>query len=146
MFYHDAAEESLAGTKYPIVLYLHGNSGSRATPHRRELYKLLQSLDYHVIAVDYRAFADSTCAVLSEKAAVQDALTAYQYIRKSSNYASNVIIWGHSVGAGVATGLTSQLCWVQQPPDRLILESPFNNIRDEIRHHPLAFVCQYSWK
>ncbi len=26
------------------------------------------------------------------------------------------------------------------PPDALILESPFNNIRDEIREHPMSFL------
>lgn len=39
---------------YPIVLYLHGNSGSRATDHRVELYQLLQSFNYNVITLDYR--------------------------------------------------------------------------------------------
>lgn len=38
----------------PIVLYLHGNSGSRAGSHRIELYKILQSLNYHVVTMDYR--------------------------------------------------------------------------------------------
>ena len=39
---------------HPIVLYLHGNSGTRATRHRMEMYKLLQSLDYHIVTLDYR--------------------------------------------------------------------------------------------
>ena len=38
----------------PIILYLHGNSGSRAGSHRIELYKILQSLNYHVVTMDYR--------------------------------------------------------------------------------------------
>lgn len=39
---------------HPIILYLHGNSGSRAGSHRIELYKILQSLNYHVVTMDYR--------------------------------------------------------------------------------------------
>ena len=38
----------------PIILYLHGNTGSRAREHRIELYKVLQKLNYHVICFDYR--------------------------------------------------------------------------------------------
>jgi abhydrolase domain-containing protein 12 len=38
----------------PIVLYLHGNTGSRAREHRIELYKVLQKLNYHIICFDYR--------------------------------------------------------------------------------------------
>lgn len=46
-------EDSLADG-LPIVVYLHGNSGSRASPHRVELYTILQELNYHVITADYR--------------------------------------------------------------------------------------------
>lgn len=47
-------EEILRNAKQPVFLYMHGNSGNRASSHRLELYKLFQSLDYHVIAFDYR--------------------------------------------------------------------------------------------
>lgn len=39
----------------PAILYMHGNSGSRAAGHRVELYKVLRNLNYHVIAFDYRS-------------------------------------------------------------------------------------------
>lgn len=40
----------------------------------------------------------------------------------------------------VAIKMVAQLCAVKQSPDRLILESPFNNIRDVFRNHPLTQV------
>ena len=46
-------EKSLSDGR-PIILYLHGNTGSRAREHRVELYKILQNLNYHVICFDYR--------------------------------------------------------------------------------------------
>lgn len=46
-------EKSLMKDK-PIFLYLHGNRLSRAAYYRVELYRLLRSQDYHVIAMDYR--------------------------------------------------------------------------------------------
>lgn len=46
-------DESLS-KNFPIIVYLHGNSGSRANAHRLELYKIFQSMQYHVISFDYR--------------------------------------------------------------------------------------------
>ena len=47
-------EESLSHGE-PIILYMHGNSGSRGSAHRLELYTLLRNMNYHVIAFDYRS-------------------------------------------------------------------------------------------
>ena len=38
----------------PVLLYLHGNTSSRAVSHRVELYNVLRKLDWHVVAFDYR--------------------------------------------------------------------------------------------
>ena len=90
--------EALA-KNYPIIIYCHGNSGSRAGAHRMELYKILQSLDYHVISFDYRGYADSTQVVMSESGVVTDAKAVHSHIRKFSRD-SPVFIWGHSLGTG----------------------------------------------
>lgn len=37
-----------------VFLYLHGSAGSRTSEHRTRIYKLLNKLNYHVIAFDYR--------------------------------------------------------------------------------------------
>ena len=47
-------EDAFSDKSFPIIVYLHGNSGSRAGSHRIELYKILQSLEYHVLTLDYR--------------------------------------------------------------------------------------------
>lgn len=139
--FSENTETSLANGN-PIVLYLHGNSGSRATGHRVELYKLLQFHNYHVIAFDYRGFADSSQVLMSENGATIDAIRVYEYIRLFSGK-STVIVWGHSLGSAVAIKMGASLCAVKQSPDRLILESPFNNIRDVFRNHPLTLVRYY---
>lgn len=51
----EAYEAVLNNAKQPVFLYMHGNSGNRASSHRLELYKLFQALDYHVICFDYRS-------------------------------------------------------------------------------------------
>ncbi|KAK5982725.1 Lysophosphatidylserine lipase ABHD12, partial [Trichostrongylus colubriformis] len=52
-------EKSLALTKHPVVVYLHGNSCDRTFSHRVELYNTLNKLDYHVVTFDYRGYGDS---------------------------------------------------------------------------------------
>ena len=45
-----------------------------------------------------------------------------------------------SLGTGVASHLVSLLCQEGAPPAGLVLESPFNNIFDEVRNHPMSWV------
>lgn len=52
-------------------------------------------------------------------------------------------IWGHSLGTGVATNLVRRLCERETPPDALILESPFTNIREEAKSHPFSVIYRY---
>ena len=47
--------ESRLASGAPIIFYNHGNSGSRAGPHRVELYKVLRKIGYHVVCFDYRS-------------------------------------------------------------------------------------------
>lgn len=89
-------EEILRKTKDPIVLYLHGNTGTRANGHRVDLYKTLRRLGYHVIAMDYRGFADSSDISPTEGGCVSDALAMYRYIKNLTN--SPVFVYGHSLG------------------------------------------------
>lgn len=89
-------EQILRKTKDPIVLYFHGNTGSRGNKHRVELYVTLRKLGYHVIAIDYRGFADSSVHSPTEKGCVSDALATYKYVKNLTNNA--IYIYGHSLG------------------------------------------------
>lgn len=53
--------EKLLSHGEPIVIYMHGNSGTRANAHRIELYHILQDINCHVIAVDYRSMLFEKC-------------------------------------------------------------------------------------
>lgn len=107
-----------------VILYMHGNSGSRAGEHRKELYLALQNQDYHVVAFggnkfniiyhaflsffttklsDYRGYADSKQIPPSETSTVQDGLFVYKWIRSVLGSTSNgvhIFVWGHSLGTG----------------------------------------------
>ncbi|XP_077351078.1 lysophosphatidylserine lipase ABHD12 [Festucalex cinctus] len=133
--------ESTLSSAHPAILYLHGNTGTRGGDHRVELYKVLSSSGYHVLAFDYRGWGDSD-GWPSEGGMTADALLVYGWLKERRG-PRQVYIWGHSLGTGVATNLARRLCDAGSPPDALILESPFTNIREEARSHPFATVYRY---
>ncbi|KAH8415873.1 hypothetical protein KR222_002339 [Zaprionus bogoriensis] len=120
-----------------VVIYLHGNTATRGSGHRSEVYKLLRNLNYHVFTFDYRGYGDSDRVSPTEEGVVRDALSVFEYV---ANQTSNpIFIWGHSLGTGVATHMVARLASMKERgPRGVILESPFTNIRDEIRLHPFS--------
>ena len=51
----EAYESVLQKSNHPVFIYFHGNGGNRAVSQRVQLYQILQNLDYHVIAFNYRS-------------------------------------------------------------------------------------------
>nr|XP_026484158.1 monoacylglycerol lipase ABHD12-like [Vanessa tameamea] len=131
-----------------IVLYCHGNSNHRASPHRLTLYKVFQSMNFHVITFDYRGYGDSSSVRPTEKGVVEDALQVYSWLMEclQGNDKATVILWGHSLGTAIAANLVSnldELCSNRGSaclplPKALVLEAPFNNLVNEIERHPFS--------
>ncbi len=121
----------------PIILYLHGNTGTRATYHRVELYKFLaEQRGYHVITFDYRGFGNSLCFP-SESGMMEDGYLVWRWIQQHATN-SPVFIWGHSLGSAAATYLTKELSHHQDAPSGLILDAPFTNIIEAAMSHPFS--------
>ncbi|KAF3707853.1 Monoacylglycerol lipase ABHD12 [Channa argus] len=130
--------DSTFTSAHPVILYLHGNAGTRGGDHRVQLYKVLSSLGYHVVTFDYRDGSPSEVGMTA------DALFMYDWLKRRVNKDKTPLyIWGHSLGTGVATNLVRRLCDRGSPPDALILESPFTNIREEAKSHPFSMVYRY---
>ncbi|XP_066553170.1 lysophosphatidylserine lipase ABHD12 isoform X2 [Amia ocellicauda] len=133
--------ESTFQSSHPVMLYLHGNAGTRGGDHRVQLYKVLSSLGYHVVTFDYRGWGDSD-GNPSERGMTADAIFMYEWVKQRSK-TNPLYIWGHSLGTGVATNLVRHLCDSGTPPHALILESPFTNIREEATSHPFSMIYRY---
>ncbi|XP_076018782.1 lysophosphatidylserine lipase ABHD12 [Genypterus blacodes] len=132
---------STLSSAHSVILYLHGNAGTRGGDHRVQLYKVLSSLGYHVVTFDYRGWGDSDGSP-SEGGMTSDAVFIYDWLKQRLNK-TPLYVWGHSLGTGVATNLVRRLCDRGSPPDALILESPFTNIREEAKSHPFSMVYRY---
>ncbi|KAF1376005.1 hypothetical protein PFLUV_G00226070 [Perca fluviatilis] len=125
----------------PVFIYLHGNTGTRAAPHRIGVAKVLSALGYHVLVPDYRGFGDST-GEPTEAGLTTDALYVYKWVKARSGN-SLVVIWGHSLGTGVATNAAVKLIEQGEVFDGVMLEGAFNSARQEITLHPFTW---YYWK
>uniref|UniRef100_A0A7N9AYZ5 Si:ch211-117n7.7 n=1 Tax=Mastacembelus armatus TaxID=205130 RepID=A0A7N9AYZ5_9TELE len=133
--------ENALNDRNPVFIYLHGNTGTRAAPHRVGVAKVLSALGYHVLVPDYRGFGDST-GEPTEAGLTTDALYLYNWVKVRCGN-SLVVIWGHSLGTGVATNTAVKLIEQGVVFDGIILENAFNSIRQNISANPFSW---YYWK
>lgn len=118
-------------------------AGNRGKSHRKELYQVLQNHEHHIISCDYRGFGDSTKVPrITESGVVSDALTVYKWVRQEllggvEGLQIPVFVWGHSLGAGICSHAVAKLHNLTDVPhpNGLVLESPFDNFAEELRHH-----------
>jgi fermentation-respiration switch protein FrsA (DUF1100 family) len=100
----------------PVWLYFHGNGG--ALRYRVDRFRELTAQGEGLVALSYRGYAGST-GHPSEAGLIDDARAAYDFAVKRYS-ADRVVLWGESLGSGVAIALASE-----RPVARLVLEAPF---------------------
>lgn len=129
----------------PVILYAHGNDGDRARANRRGLCSRLASqLGYHVFAIDYRGYGDSS-GWPSEQGVVQDVIALFNFI-KAMQKKSEVYLWGHSLGTGISAHAAKVLSEFNSPPSGVILEAPFLNISKAAKEYILApLILNNRW-
>jgi len=114
----------------PTLLYLHGTF--RNLPQNLPKINALREAGFAVLAVDYRGWGLSTPIVPSEQSIVQDAEMAWAELMRREARPAQRVIYGHSMGSGVAVDLASRLT-VQAQYGGLILESAFTSFADVAR-------------
>uniref|UniRef100_A0A4X2KRT7 Abhydrolase domain containing 12B n=2 Tax=Vombatus ursinus TaxID=29139 RepID=A0A4X2KRT7_VOMUR len=119
----------------PIIICLHGSAENRASHHRIKLLKVLSEGGFHVLAMDYRGFGDST-GKPTEEGLTRDTIYLYDWTKARSG-TTPVCLWGHSLGTGVATNAAKTLEERGSPVDAIVLEAPFTNIRDAFANYPI---------
>jgi pimeloyl-ACP methyl ester carboxylesterase len=111
----------------PTLLYLHGTFRNL----QENLHKIdaLRAAGFAILAVDYRGWGESTAIIPSEQSILQDAQLAWAELVRREPCPTQRVIYGHSMGSGVAVDLASHL---QSPTDYggVILESAFTSFTD----------------
>jgi fermentation-respiration switch protein FrsA (DUF1100 family) len=118
----------------PLVVVFPGNAGNRAT--RLPLGNGLAERGFCVMLGEYRGYGGNAGSP-DEASLIGDGRAMVDAARHSCGGVSGIVYFGESLGAAVAVGVA-----VDDPPDALILGSPFTSLVDVGRlHHPLLPVA-----
>jgi fermentation-respiration switch protein FrsA (DUF1100 family) len=106
-----------------VVLFFHGNAGNIS--HRLDSIRQFRDLGLAVFIIDYRGYGQSEGRT-TERGLYRDADAAWRYLTEDRGIAAaNIIVFGRSLGASVASRLAGQ-----HEPLALIVESSFTSVPD----------------
>ena len=106
--------------KFKTILIFHGNAGNLFN----RVYKLneLNKLDVNILLISWRSFSGNK-GKPTEKNLYRDADEAVKWLNNQGVISKNIILYGESLGTGVATELGTSNAF-----GGIILESPFTSI------------------
>jgi fermentation-respiration switch protein FrsA (DUF1100 family) len=109
------------GVKSDVILYFHGNAGDLSG--WKFVAEDFTAMGYNVLLIDYRGYGKSS-GTISEAGFYKDAEAAYSFLIKDKGYSpTNIILYGRSIGSGVAVDLASK-----HRCKGLVLESPYSSL------------------
>jgi len=111
----------------PTILYLHGNGGHIG--YRMYLVRHLLYQGYGVLLPDYRGYGGNP-GKPTEEGLYLDGRAAMDFLQEHAIKNSRIVLYGESLGTGVATKLASEF-----PACALILQSPFTSLPAVARFH-----------
>ncbi len=104
----------------PTILYFHGNGGGLA--NRAGRFGRYQNAGFGIFAISYRGYSGSTGSP-TEAHNIADARLAYDYLIKQSLKPSDIILFGESLGSGVAVQTAAAV-----PVAGVILDAPYTSV------------------
>jgi len=117
------------------VLLLHGNAGNIA--HRAGRLRALNQLGWGVLLLEYRGYGGNAGSP-SEAGLVMDAQAGLAALRRLGVSANRTLLWGESLGTGLAVRLGSE-----NAVAAVLLDSPYTSIADAAaRQYPFVPVRQ----
>ncbi|MEO5697448.1 MAG: alpha/beta fold hydrolase [Burkholderiaceae bacterium] len=111
----------------PTLLYLHGTFRNLYQNIRK--VESLRAAGFSIVAVEYRGWGDSSAIIPSEATIYADAKVAWDELVRRQSAPRKRVIFGHSMGSGVAVELASHR-HVGVDYGGLILESSFTRLPD----------------
>jgi fermentation-respiration switch protein FrsA (DUF1100 family) len=101
----------------PVILYFPGQAGNIGRPGRLDRYRALDEDGEGLFVVSYRGYGGSS-GTPSEAGLREDARAAYK--AAVARFGDNIVVYGESLGTGVAVGLAAEV-----PVKGVILEAPY---------------------
>lgn len=117
----------------PLVLFFSGNAGNRR--YRMPEFQVLTSVGCDVFLFDYRGYGENGGSP-SEESLAADARAVWNYATQQRQVApERIVLYGESLGSGVAVRLAAEVCDAGTPPAGIILRSTFSSLVDAGAHH-----------
>ena len=104
------------------VLFCHGNGGNLTS--RPGYYQAIRETGVNLFTFDYRGYGRSAGSP-GEAGTYLDAHAAYAWLRARGFAGGDIILWGESLGGGIASELA-----LHEPVGGLVLQSSFTSIPD----------------
>ena len=124
----------------PTIMVFHGNASS--IDSNLHIFRDLQAAGYGVWSVGYPGYP-GTEGTPTQRNLVAAALAQYEHLSEMG--VDNIVYYGTSLGAGVASQLASKY-----QPDMLIVDAPFNSVADMARKQmpflPTGILLKDKWK
>jgi len=121
-----------------VVLYLHGNGGNIA--YRAERLRRFARAGWGTLLLEYRGYGGNP-GTPTEEGLVQDAQAGLAALHRRGVASEQVLIWGESLGCGVAVRLASE-----HRVAALLLEAPYTSItalaRRQFRFVPVGLLLK----
>ena len=108
--------------KYKTILFLHGNAGS--LDNRIHKINHFKNINVNFLIIAWRGF-NGNKGKPTEKGLYDDARSAVRWLKSKGVNASDIIIYGESLGTGIATEIAQKKNFAG-----IILESPFTSMID----------------
>ena len=106
----------------PTLLYFHGNAGNLASRANRA--RRYTEAGFGLLMLSYRGYGGST-GWPSEANNIADARLAYDLLRSQGLGARDIVLYGESLGSGIAVQLA-----VEKPVGAVVLDAPYTSIVD----------------
>jgi pimeloyl-ACP methyl ester carboxylesterase len=114
-----------ADARRPVILYLHGNAANLGRRARR--FEALTRGGDGLLAVSWRGYGGSE-GEPSEAGFHEDVAAALAFLRAEGVTPDRIILYGESLGAGMAVMTAARLAEAGTPVRALILDSPYESI------------------
>jgi len=112
---------------YKTILFLHGNAGS--LENRIHKINHFKDMNVNFLLLAWRGFSGNS-GYPTEKGIYEDARSAVRWLKNNGVVEENIIIYGESLGTGVATEIAQNKNFAG-----VILESPFTSMVDAGKIH-----------
>lgn len=113
------------GAEAPVFLVFHGNAGHIG--HRSNKFSFLTGTGAGQLLAEYRGYGGNPGSP-DEKGLYADARSVWEWLVNEGIPADRVVLYGESLGSGVATKIAAELSAQGTPPRALVLEAPFTSV------------------